>query len=229
MRHFIFCALTLIIFGLSSNAVAEDSPLLPVEWDSSLAEPWSPPVAPSASFDEADTPTDRVVQVSEKVKWCQEFKIRWSESSARKLYRALRYHGTGLEEVDLQPWVDVQMTSRRGPQPFSVHPQHDGKSVGVVPLDPAWTKSYVVAQTKQGPVVASQIWPSPAELDDGATCRPVASQIEFPDERVVAVDIEPFRMWGMRVADKLPTPMERSTYEALVTVIRNNDGLSAAR
>jgi hypothetical protein len=225
MRHFA-TALTLI-FALGAAApVFADTPLLTVTWDDPLAEPWAPPQPEPAP--QAD-PFDTLRKVSKKVESCQAFKVRWSESSARKLYRALNYHGANLQKVDLQPWVDVQVTSRRDLQPFSVHPQNSGRSVGVVPLDPAWNLTYVVAQTSDGPIVASQTWPSPAELDAGATCRPVSSRIEYPDERRIDVAIEPFRMWGMRVADSLPADkLDASSYEALVTVIRTTDGATAS-
>ncbi len=228
MRHLTFFFLISATILCSSTATAQDLPLLRVSWDDPLAEVWNPP-QPEQAVGETD-PFTPALEVSERVRWCQEFKVRWSESSARKLFRALKHKNTSLERVDLQPWVDVQVTSRRALQPFSVHPQNSGYSVGVVPLNPNWSFSYVVAQTESGPVVASQRWPSPAELENGATCRPISSRIEFPDERQIDVAIEPFRMWGMRVADSLPADrLEASSYEALVSVIRTTDRASAGR
>lgn len=238
MRYLLQLITIAILTVAATSAFAGDSPLLTVRWDGALAEKIGAAQAGGAPLEasHADQATgreaaiDKLAQVSEKVRACQDFKIGWSESSARKLFRAMRYHDADLSSVDLQPWVDVSVTSRRGLQPFSVHPQNSGRAAGVVPLDPTWTFTYVVAQTETGPVVASQKWPTPQELDDGATCRPISSRIEFPAGKAVDVAIEPFRMWGMRVAKSLGgDTIDRPTYDALVGVIRSTDGASASR
>lgn len=230
MRQFISILIVTTLTFTSGLALAGDSPLLAVEWNGALAEEWNLPSKPVANDSGPQDALRNLERVSDKVRHCQEFKVRWSESSARKLFRAMRYHDSELEEVDLQPWIEVRVTSQRSLQPFSVHAQNEGRSVGIVPLDPNWTFSYVVAQTTQGPVIASQQWPSPEELDEGATCRPMASRIEFPAGKATGVAIEPFRMWGMRVAEKLDgATIERPVYEAVVDVIRTTDGTYVSR
>jgi len=159
---------------------------------------------------------------------CTERKTAYARSSARKLFRALSANDFQLQPVALKSRVAVagDGVTKLGAIRFKIAKEADGVVAGAVSEDPAFPDTFVIAMTSKGPIIARQVWPSSAEIDAGAPCKPKTSKIVFPKVSVKNVDMEPFKFWGMRVFWRLPSHLpssaaKTSAREVLASAVAN--------
>jgi hypothetical protein len=130
---------------------------------------------------------------------CTRRKTTYARSSARKLYRALTAKNYRMRSLKLGRSVRVADASDS--IRFQLVYEHDQSVAGLWSTKEGWTKTYVIGMTHAGPVVASHTWPT-----DGP-CAPSDSKLEFPQQDINQVDVEPFDYWALRVSWLLPNDM----------------------
>ncbi len=140
---------------------------------------------------------------SQRLARCDHYMEAYARSSARKLERALagqRYKFEALAHTSSVTVAGKNKAKHR----FDLLVEKDGTAAGVVDHARTFRRSYALASTDHGPVIASHRWPTRHAIASGATCKPVSSTIAYPKVPVAAVDVEPFKLWGLRVMWHLP-------------------------
>jgi hypothetical protein len=143
-------------------------------------------------------------EVSERqLSACDQFMEEYVRSSARKMFRALNREYT-LRTLELP----AQATLSNGTETltFEVFTESDARVAGLIDVRREWTKTYLVADTRIGPVIVSQRWQPRRSREAGQACEPVLSAVEWPLTAANTVEIEPFRFWGLRVSWRIPPP-----------------------
>ena len=152
---------------------------------------------------------------------CDNFMEDYARSSARKLTRALSGQGYGLETLELNETFAAKLPD--GEATFEVFFEKKNRAAGVADETRAHRRTYTIVGTDQGPVVTSHLWPPQKEIARGAECRPDSSRIEAPKVAVRAVDVEPFKFWGLRVTwhlpEQLPDDLRSDPLDALLGVL----------
>ncbi len=145
------------------------------------------------------------------VDYCREYIAAFARSSARKLYRALSGQGFDMKPIDLGGSIELKARTADGSRTtftFDVLTQNDRLVAGFVDQAREYRRILIAADTTDGPVVASQLWPNPNEVPSNNACRPVDSQIAAPPLTLGDLDIEPFKFWGLRIVWRLPRGYE---------------------
>lgn len=177
-----------------------------------------------AQGSEAGAPGDRSV--------CDNFMEHYVRSAARKLDRAISTGDYELEVLDSLGAVltlEGEFVGRTQPLSFDVYKEASGRVVGLVDRKRAWTQTYIVAVGRSGPIIVSHTWQTRGLRESGQPCEPFTSAVEWPGVTASAVDVEPFKFWGLRASWRIPraddASSNQSLEEALVHISRRYDGL----
>ncbi|GEM_PF-3404488 len=192
------------------------------EESASSSNPSDRTEAPSDQAQETDDPAstdsrskpDIKETDDEELDGCDEFIGAYMKSASRKLFRALQGHDYKLRPIELQQWLDIEVSQGDSTREvsFEVLPEKEGLVVSLVDSERAYRTTFVAALTTDGPVIASFEWPGAAAVEGGEACRPTRSKIERPSAPLSKiVDIEPFKFWGLRVVWRLPSKFKEST------------------
>lgn len=144
---------------------------------------------------------------------CDHYMKAYARSSARKLERALAGQRYQFEALHHSASVEVDDPAGHTHQ-FDVLFEKDGTAAGVVDQTRHARTSWAMVATDHGPVIASHRWPTRQAVAAGAACKPVSSTIVYPRVPVSEVDVDPFKLWGLRVMWHLPTHVPAAVVRA---------------
>lgn len=174
------------------------------------------------------------VETQNPVEECDEFMEAYLQSASRKLYRSLQGHGFTLEQISLQPWMDLQVTvdGETRAANFSLIQEKNGKVAALLDSEHQVRRTWVVAHTEAGALMTRFTWPAPDAIDSLEDCRPIRSSIAHPEAPLSRiVDVEPFKFWGLRVlwrlpADFKPGAADHDAGRSLFQVVKDTVGTS---
>lgn len=138
-----------------------------------------------------------------RLRACDHYMGAYARSASRKLARALAGQGYKLEKLPEQ--TTVEATVDGGTLRFAILHEKDRTAAGVVDKTRSHRTTYTIVHSDHGPVVTEHRWPSRDAIASGTECKPTSSAISFPKVPVAVIDVDPFKIWGLRTMWHLPT------------------------
>ncbi len=160
---------------------------------------------------------------------CDRYMIAYARSASRKLGRSLSGQKYELTELPSRTGFEASLAGDQTRQ-FEVVYEHDNAIAGLVEKTREHRTSYTITRTSTGPVITRHDWPEREAIASGKKeCKPTSSAIMAPEVPVAAIDVEPFKFWGLRVVWHLPTEFADSDraadpFEALRNLLAGEKG-----